>query len=320
MFAYSNTTNNYWKPVLPKTPASDAYRWVTGIPSNVTIHKERAVRMYLFHPSDLDGVPFNDGFNPTTRHYFNEYKERDRVEGLGGSRLKRAMEKSDLRSNLLPTDYRVGARYDLPLSSPPKLQDRYVCKSRVLSDAKLALAPWIWDTCNIVLDYVLLDGAIPRAPEDLTGAREDAMERAVVFVDSQRKLYARRPEEPLQPTSSIKALLRLRRVLEQAPLAPVPGTALWGTPFPGLDFIRKTALVEDLGTGRDGWRTVRWEVYDKYSQSPSFGFWYDMEEKAWIDNGTDWLDYRRHSRKELQLQGHTSLVLPPPLPYALRSF
>ena len=263
--------------------------------------------------------------------------------------LKQTREKGDLKSNLLPTDYRPGARYDINLPSPPKLQDRYVCNSRVLSDAKHTLAPWIWDACNVVLDHVLLDGAIPRAPEDLTRAREDSMERAVEFVDSQRKLYARRPEQPLQPASSIKALLRLRHVLEHAPLAPAPGTALWGTPFPGLEFIRTDPeecsyyewdeeylervfsaaceVVEVLGTGRDGWRTVRWEVYDKvcrlspllvflllrgvdcdslgsqYSQSPSFGFWYDKKEKAWIDNGTDWLDCRRRSRKELQQQG-----------------
>ena len=198
--------------------------------------------------------------------------------------LKRAMEKRDLKSNLLPTDYRVGGRYDLSLPSPPKLQDRYVCSSRVLSDAKHTLAPWIWDACNVVLDHVLLDGAIPRAPEDLTRAREDALERAVELVDSQRKLYARRPEEPLQPASSIKALLGLRGILEQAPLAPVPGAALWGTPFPGLEFVHTDPeecsyyewdeeylervfsaaceVVEVLGTGRDGWRTVRWEVYN----------------------------------------------------------
>ncbi|PIL35006.1 hypothetical protein GSI_02793 [Ganoderma sinense ZZ0214-1] len=236
MSVYSRTTNDYWKPVLPRTSASDAYGWVTEYP------------------------PI--------------------------SRLKREQKEGRLKSNLLPYDYSPGARYDLSRPFPPELEDRYVCNSDILMKSKRALASWIWDACNVVLDHVLLDGAIPRCPDDLTAVREDAMERAVAFIDSQRKLYARRPEEPLGPSSS-KALLWLRRILEQAPLAPVPGSALWGAPFPGLDFVRAeeerysyydwneaylervfTAaceVVEELGAGRDGWRTVRWEVYDKYS-------------------------------------------------------
>lgn len=145
-------------------------------------------------------------------------------------------------------------------------------------NAKATLTPWVWDTCNVVLNLVLLGGAIPQAPEDLTAARQDVMERAVEFMDSQRKLYARRPEGSLD-ASGYKALPELRRVLENAPLAPVPGSAMWDVPFPGLGFIQTESqeisyykwdeeyleriftvtceVIEELGIGRDGWRAVR---------------------------------------------------------------
>ena len=62
---------------------------------------------------------------------------------------------------------------------------------------------------------------------------------------------------------------------------------MWGVPFPGLDFVETEQeycihsyyewdeeylervfaaaceIVEELGTGRDGWRGVRWGAYDK---------------------------------------------------------
>ena len=194
--------------------------------------------------------------------------------------LKKESQEKRLRSNLLPYGYRRGARYDLSLPAPPALQDRYVCDSIVLRDAKRALASWIWDACNEVLDGVFLDGGIPLSTKDLTQDREDAMKLAVSFFQGRRQLYAGRPDQHLGPSPCMKTL---RQVLSEAPTPRKPGSKEWGAPAPGLDFSRSGTLefyvwdadyrvrvldamrgvIEELGLSAAGWASARWEVYDK---------------------------------------------------------
>ncbi|KAI1783572.1 hypothetical protein LXA43DRAFT_321339 [Ganoderma leucocontextum] len=195
--------------------------------------------------------------------------------------LKQQSQRGVLQSNLLPYGYRPGARYDLNLPHPPKLQDRYICDSPILRDAKAALAPWIWDTCNVVLNYVFLEGGIPLTSDDLTPSRADAMRRAVSFMRSiPNNRYADRPEQPL---GSSRAMTLLREALGQAPIAPAPDSAQWGATIQGLDFISTEThnyydwnaeylrrvftaaigVIEELGTGLGGMFTACWEIYDK---------------------------------------------------------
>ncbi|KAI1782096.1 hypothetical protein LXA43DRAFT_1053194 [Ganoderma leucocontextum] len=318
---------------MTPSPASRAlqdapYGWITDIPANVTIHKDRAVRMYPLKSEDLDDVPFDDHFIEYAGHYCNLYKERDvewkAWEIHGGPIEYWRFLRRQLRAGkpflctLLPYSYRRGARYDLNLATPPALQDRYVCDSISLRDAKPFFAPWIWNACNAALDSVFLAGQIPLSAKDLTADREDAMRRAVSFVRSRRQLYTGRPEQPLESSPSITSL---RQVLGQAPILPAPGSREWGTPVQGLEFIcTKTPnyydwdtkylervfiaaceVLADLGPGAGGWATARWEVYEKSSRLPGFGLQYDPKAKEWSDNAAGWLEGWLSSRAR---QGH----------------
>ncbi|KAI0365680.1 hypothetical protein BV20DRAFT_715692 [Pilatotrama ljubarskyi] len=46
--------------------------------------------------------------------------------------------------------------------------------------------------------------------------------------------------------------------------------------------------MHDAG-GDAGWRSVRWEVYDKYSESFR-SLSYDRKEDRWYDEASQWLD------------------------------
>ncbi|KAM5536885.1 hypothetical protein V8D89_009432 [Ganoderma adspersum] len=315
-------------PSISRDPQEAPNGWITDIPAHVTIHKERAIRVYLLNPSDLDDVPFEDGFNKNSQRYFNAYKERDiewRAWEVHGGPIeywqflkRRSQTPNSFLSNLLPYSYRRGARYDLHLTAPPALQDRYVGNSPILHDAKRALTPWIWDVCNAVLDDVLLDGQTPVSAQDLTQDREEAMKLAVSFVSTHHRLYAGRPDEALRPSPSVKAF---RKVLSEAPVAPKLGSAQWGAAVQGLDVIRTEvcdyydwnveylervfsaarAVVQERGVDDDGWLAARWEVYDKYSLSLPLGLCYDRDEKAWFDDAADWLDARVSAE---EMRGH----------------
>ncbi len=238
--------------------------------------------------------------------------------------LKEKLKDNGLVSNLLPYGYRRGARYDLSLPAPPTLQDRYVCDSAVLRDAKLALPPWFWDACNLALNGVFLDGQIPLSPKDLASDREGAMKAAVSFFCSERRLYAGRPDQKL---GASPCMIQLRQTLGKAPTAPKPGRQGWGNPVQGLVFTHTKTLdfynwdeeylqgvfaaasdvVEMLGPHAQGWASARWEVYDKvrlativylrmsneippqYSQLPGLGLRYDRDTKEWYDCAAGWL-------------------------------
>ena len=185
-----------------------------------------------------------------------------------------------LQCTLFPYSYRRGHRYDLALSTPPKLQDRYVCDSIVLRDAKLALPTWIWNACNTLLDQAFLRGHFPRSAKDLTSDREDAMKLAVTFFLPRHWRNIRRP---LKTLGSSPCMIKLRQTLDDSPTAPAPGSQTWGTTVEGLDFVRTggreyydwnagylervfmaaCGVVAELGHGDQGWTAARWEVYAK---------------------------------------------------------
>ncbi|PIL34998.1 hypothetical protein GSI_02785 [Ganoderma sinense ZZ0214-1] len=335
-------------PTLPSRDDRDApYGWITDIPPNVMIHKDRAVRMYLLNPWDLDDVPFNDRLieYPHHSYYCNDYTERDvewkawQIHGGPVGYWKFLKQQQDAGEaflcTLLPYSYRPRARYDLSLATPV-LQDRYVCDSIALRDAKLALPTWIWNACNVALDGVFLSGRIPLSAKDLTSDREHAMKLAVAFFRSRHRRYAGRPNENLESSS---CTIQLRQVLSEAPIAPESGSREWGTAVEGLDFVRlgtareyydwnaeylervftaACEVVTMLGPQPQGWASARWEVYDKarpsplrfasaycneahqYSQLPGLGLHYDRATKTWSDPAAEWLG--RHMSEDLR--GH----------------
>ena len=184
------------------------------------------------------------------------------------------------QSTLFPYSYRRGCRYDLRLTTPPELQDRYVCDSIVLRDAKHAFQPWMWNACNILLDRAFLGGHFPRSAKDLTSDRENAMKLAVTFFRTGHWWNIHRPTETLR---SSPCMIQLRQTLREAPKAPAPRSRTWGTTVEGLDFIRAgtceyydwnaeylervftaaRGVVVELGVGDEGWGSARWEVHDK---------------------------------------------------------
>ncbi|PIL34995.1 hypothetical protein GSI_02782 [Ganoderma sinense ZZ0214-1] len=309
-------------PISPSNLRDDApYGWITDIPPNVKthlmappqIHKARAINMYMLGYNDLDGIAYEDRYIEDGGYYCNQYKERDiewRPWQIHGGPIGYWQ------------FYRGGARYDLTLAAPPELQDRYVCESSILRDAKRDLAPWIWNACNAALDAVLLAGHVPLCAQDLTPEREAAMKCATSTFGASRQLYADRPNQPLGPSPSI---LTLRNVLSEAPIIPhEPGSLKWGTPVEGLDlngtdklqhydwgtgylervFSAACGVLEELGPDAGGWASTRWEVYDKYSQSLDLGIRYDRDEKTWSDAAAVWLDCGSVSSKMLQPEHH----------------
>ncbi|PIL35061.1 hypothetical protein GSI_02848 [Ganoderma sinense ZZ0214-1] len=298
-------------------PGCDTNGWITDIPAGVTVHKGRAIDLYHLHPADLDGVEFEHSFYQKTGRYFNKYKERDvewRAWEIHGGPieywkfLKREQQRRPSHElyTIPPYSYRRRAQYDLSLLHPPTLQDRYVCDSATLRGLKASLAPWIWNACNVALDHVFLHGRIPLMSCELVSDREPAMRLALSFIHS-HPIYSERPTQPL---GSSPSMTQLRAVLNQAPIAPAPGSPRWGARIDGLvfdeegsyyewdrDFLERVfgaacGVVEELGTGDAGMRSARWEIYDKYSESPGFGLWYDPTCHEWTDNAADWLDDR----------------------------
>ncbi|TBU54814.1 hypothetical protein BD310DRAFT_724526 [Dichomitus squalens] len=148
--------------------------------------------------------------------YFNSYKERavewKACEIHGGPAKYWKFLKAESKcqgappSNLLPYDYSQRRKYDLNLPYPPLPPDRYVGDSSRLHHAKACLDPWVWDTCNAVLNDVFLGGRFPIPPDDLNEDRRTAMKQAVLFVKSQSPIHTRRVKKPLGRYPSIVLL------------------------------------------------------------------------------------------------------------------
>lgn len=140
---------------------------------------------------------------------------------------------------------------------------------------------WLWDACNRAMDR----------EDGLANEYEGEVGRYVRMTDRESplgsaahglaKLYPPRPMERLPASPSVD---RLRGVLAEAPSLPlrlecgeeVDGMRMTHTNYPEEDyqyewaphyldrlFAALIAVIEAHGIGDAGWRSVRWEVYDK---------------------------------------------------------
>lgn len=142
-------------------------------------------------------------------------------------------------------------------------------------------ADWLWDACNKAIERT-----DPLYTEDMIPAYtvEDKMELLKLALDKLRH-YPHRPSVLLPSSSSID---RLRNVLHLAGRVPeidhgnpVPGVdrhddhelnVSWDWTGDYLDEVYRAliSVITEHALGDSGWRSARWEVYDKVSPvSPS---------------------------------------------------
>ncbi|KAI0655400.1 hypothetical protein C8Q70DRAFT_1019504 [Cubamyces menziesii] len=133
--------------------------------------------------------------------------------------------------------------------------------------------------------------------------RERPMEAALTLA----KTYPPRPAERLPSSPAVDSL---RTVLDEAPR--MPKNHRWGEDVEGMETTHHSwpdedytyewnsayldrvfaALIEVIGVhgvGDEGWRSARWEVYDKYSECVN-GLSYKRREDRWLDSAGHWLD------------------------------
>ncbi|KAM5536886.1 hypothetical protein V8D89_009433 [Ganoderma adspersum] len=250
------------------------YGWITDIPANVVIHKERAIKMYLLNSRDLDDVPFNDRLikQPNRSYYCNEYKERD-VEWKawqihGGPIRYREFLKQRLWA---------GRRFLCTLF-PYSYCYHYMCDSIVLRDAKHTLLKWIWNACNTLLDRAFLGGHFSRSVKDLTSDHEDTMKLAITFFSWGMTVQGL----DFVHTGTCKYYD-------------------WNTEYLKHVFTAACGVIAELGPGDQRWTTAHWEVYTKYCQLPHVGLSYDRAAKVWFHDTTAWMDSKLSDE---ELQGH----------------
>lgn len=174
-----------------------------------------------------------------------------------------------------------GGVYIMKLGPAPANYDPHVGKSPTLLRLKQQMPRWLWDVCHRAMDRVD-DRADPYVGESgrfsQTRHREGPMQTAALRL---AKSYPARPAElvPSSPTVD-----RLREILAEAPRLPVDlglgahsnGFTVTETGWPEYDYEYEWAptyldrlfgalieVIEAHGTGDGGWRSVRWEVYDK---------------------------------------------------------
>ncbi|TBU37333.1 hypothetical protein BD309DRAFT_876654 [Dichomitus squalens] len=279
----------------------DTYGWETAIPEDWTISKAMAMLDYRLTHADFQSITAREKKRTEEgRHAYYIYNERavewKAWEKHGGPiglwKFLKALKKEHEASGStdpfdIPYSYAADRLYDLDLPETPELSDRYVGDLRLLRYAKQSLPPWLWNVCNSKLNKALLDGKRPNGCDDLTEERQRAIGALVSFVNENPIRYIEKPAQDVAPSLYIATL---RSVLAAAPIAPRFGSQAWGTPVAGLDFCEADGhpryewcasylqrifkalctVISKHGIGNEGWRSIRWEVYETvFLTSPS---------------------------------------------------
>lgn len=143
--------------------------------------------------------------------------------------------------------------------------------------------PWVFEACEKGLNPHGLD------PE-LYDCDYSVKDRLQIFPKALTELsqYPKRPLELLPPSPSVDAL---RTVLSEAPYMPEGGDDgpidmelhedgasgdmwyTWSKAYTDRLFIALAEVIRAHGVGEDGWKSARWEVYDKVRPSSLMDFW-----------------------------------------------
>ncbi|KAI0655391.1 hypothetical protein C8Q70DRAFT_428055 [Cubamyces menziesii] len=307
----------------------DPSQWrKSTIPANQTISKALAMKAYHLRASDMAELPYAPAETVLNGEYLKPmylYKERDVErkawerrggpeafdayhEKLCSRRDAKAAKKaqstpSTSRNAERPPTITIGRLSPVAGSSTNFDDLIHVGKSAKLFRIREQMPRWLWDVCNALIDRVnYSDPGI--GPLLIRGtAREDMMREALEF----SKTYPDRPRLRSPPTPEID---RLRAILDEAPH--LPEDTQWRQ-FNGLERIYRswpdedytyewdsaylgrvmTALVDILRVhGERCWRSVRWEVYDKYRECFEFHCFSYTNQTKWSDKGAYWLDGR----------------------------
>ena len=186
------------------------------------------------------------------------------------------------------------------------------------------MAPWLWQAYNKALDRHNARGLeLGYLPFSTNAQRE----RPLVLAMQVAKTYPPRPRDRLPSSASVDAL---RAVLARAASPPeeddygvqVEGLEYKYIAFPeeiewyewSVDYLERVysalvAVIKEHGQGDEGWRTIRWEVYDKvrawistrmrghsdlsqYAESMRKPIEYCMDRNLWEDDAAKWLEGR----------------------------
>jgi hypothetical protein len=166
---------------------------------------------------------------------------------------------------------------------------------------KQVFPDWLWSAC----DSALLSS--DPIPEYRFSAQD--REKALSAVHGALSPYP--PRTPQKKTRSSVSVSALRLVLSDAPISPAASTIdhpeggrptrylheardgprgeprfSWATEYRESVFAALIDVINEHGLGDDGWKSVRWEVYDKYAEYIS-GISYDND--RWSDGAAGWL-------------------------------
>ncbi|KAI0354847.1 hypothetical protein OH77DRAFT_365009 [Trametes cingulata] len=304
----------------------DTSQWrESKVPANSKISKGEALKRYRLKGTHLADLPYEEKERVANgkivcMHLYNERAvERKAWEHHGGpdafdAYLKKLRDRHVAKKGKhapfkQPTSYepKGGGVYIIQYMPPPATYDRHVGKSPVLLRIKQQLPSWIWTSCNRALDqvdemdypYSAMGGGLYSRDRD----REVPMKAVLTLVRS----YPARPPERLPSSPTVD---RLREVLAEAPKLPrcleyemeeVEGitathhafpeevTYEWSSSYLDRVFAALIDVIEAHGGGDAGWQSIRWEVYEKYSEC--FGsLSYDRKQGRWYDEASQWLD------------------------------
>ncbi|TFK85963.1 hypothetical protein K466DRAFT_664103 [Polyporus arcularius HHB13444] len=306
---------------------ADPSSWrASMIPVGRTITKSDVRTQYRFtKPADVAGIPFQIKRRTVPGQLDMQlYQERDierrAWERHGGPEgfeayLKKLYQRH-LNSEHRDREFTQPRHYSFGRQTTSVVQARissaYKRLDNTVSRIKKVMQPWLFEAVkdaldrNDALDY---EYAACYGPNDSPCRQESSYLHAETFA----KTYPSRPAQPLPPSSSVDAV---RAVLADAATPPRRSSdSEWGRDLDGLEFHSSSwpepeewyewspdyyerlfsvliRVIEEHGIGDDGWKGIRWEVYDKYAETFNKRISYDAHEKQWEDDAAHWLDGR----------------------------
>ncbi|KAJ7579283.1 hypothetical protein C8J56DRAFT_341280 [Mycena floridula] len=170
---------------------------------------------------------------------------------------------------------------------------------------KAAFPRYLWVYFNKAADPpVNTDDAYNFDTKEKVSTRVPKIKRAKEQIDK----YPDRPEETLNITNitTSKSKAALRAILEEAPdtdktmgdsqhleveiLYPQDETAYsWKKEYLDKLYDALFDVIQEHGLGDEGWRSLRWEVYDKYVVCLKTMCYYPYVGGYWEDKARDWL-------------------------------
>ncbi|KAM5536918.1 hypothetical protein V8D89_009465 [Ganoderma adspersum] len=281
--------------------SNDPSQWhASRLRDSDTITRTEAKAQYRLNKDDnLEGIPFQTTFTlvrgeERTMYIYKEKDiERRAWEKHGGP--EGSEEYSDANFPLPRTYQDWRAQMSISSFKPGSGPFNFygVGKSPTLLHIKERMVPWVWIAYNRALWEGLMMDALVMMPT-----------------------YPPRPAELLAPSPSMD---KVRAVLADAPQKesqcnegltitvsqydeygnPDSFEFRWSEEYLEHLFTALIEVIEEHGTGPEGFEGIRWEVYNKYVDSLMGGPHYDQGRKIWTgDTAAEWLDGQFTSVKD----------------------